>query len=201
MRRGRRLAPQARRAALLDVAAALVMEQGYLPLAVQDLAEAAKVSGALVYRYFPQPRDLYEALLDRAGDALAAAGLEQAARSPDPAQAATAAAEIYFRFVCAAGPVAQIVARDGFMRGRSAIAATALRDRTCRALAAALRRRYGLSVREAVTCVGVGMTLPEECGRLVHRGDLDPAQGSALCRDLVLGVIDVAAARCSVTGG
>ena len=52
LRRGQRLAPEARRESLLAVAAELLLEQGYLPLGVQDVADGAKVSKALVYKFF-----------------------------------------------------------------------------------------------------------------------------------------------------
>jgi AcrR family transcriptional regulator len=195
LRRGRRLAPEARRESLMDVAAGLLLEQGYLPLGVQDLAEAAKVSKALVYKYFPEPPDLYNALLERACAQLADAGVEGAAREEQAPAAVMAAAEVYYRFICEAGPLVQIILRDRFMTGRVGREAAALRDRTCGALARALRREFGLPVRQAVACVSIGMTMPEECGRLAYQGDLDVEQGSALCRELVLGVIDVAGRR------
>lgn len=195
LRRGRRLAPEARRESLMDVAAGLLLEQGYLPLGVQDLAEAAKVSKALVYKYFPEPPDLYNALLERACAQLVDAGLEEAAREEQAPAAVMAAAEVYYRFICEAGPLVQIILRDRFMTGRVGREAAALRDRTCGVLARALRREFGLPVRQAVACVSIGMTMPEECGRLAYQGDMDVEQGSALCRELVLGVIDVAARR------
>jgi AcrR family transcriptional regulator len=193
LRRGRRLAPEARRESLLDVAAGLLLEQGYLPLGVQDVADAAKVSKALVYKYFPEPSDLYNALLERACEDLSGAGLERAADQHEAAAVATA--EVYFRYVCATGPLIQIILRDRFMAGRISRSAMAFRDAVCGALARSLHRDLGLPVRQAVACVSIGMTMPEECGRLVFQGDLEPDQGSALCRELVLGVIDVASRR------
>lgn len=195
LRRGRRLSPEVRRESLLDVAAVLLLEQGYLPLAIQDLADAGKVSKALVYKYFPEPHDLYNALLERAFAQISEVGLEQAARSGEAPAAAVATAEIYYRYVCATGPLIQIILRDRFMAGRVSRPAVALRDRACGALARALRRDFGLPVREAVACVSIGMTMPEECGRLAFQGDLGSEQGAALCRELVLGVIDVAVRR------
>lgn len=194
------MAPEARRESLLDVAAGLLLEQGYLPLGMQELADAARVSKALIYKYFPEPPDLYNALLERACAQLADAGLEQAARGEQAPAAAMAAAEVYYRFVSEAGPLVQIILRDRFMTGRVGRTPAALRDRACGALARALRREFGLPVRQAVACVSVGMTMPEECGRLVYQGDLDPEQGSDLCRELVLGVIDVAGRRGTEVG-
>lgn len=191
--RSQRLAPEARRGLLLEAAARLVLEQGHLPVGLQDLAEAAKVSKALIYKYFPEPHDLYNALLERALGELTCAGLDVADESA--ADAATALGEVYYRYVAAAGPLIQIILRDRFMAGKASPAALAVRDRVCRHLARALRRDYALPAREAVACLSIGMTMPEECGRLVHQGELDPENGAVLCRELILGVIDVARRR------
>jgi AcrR family transcriptional regulator len=182
------LAPEVRRTLLLEAAAGLVLEQGFLPLPVQDLAEAARVSKALVYRYFPEPPDLYNALLDRCVEELLAAGLEAAPGAADIAEA-------YYRYVAANGPLIQIILRDRFMAGRVSRRSAAVRDRVARRLARNLRRDFGIGLREAVASVGVGMTMPEECGRLAHQGDLDLERGAAMCRELVLGVSDVARRR------
>lgn len=194
--RSQRLAPEARRGLLLETAAGLVLEQGHLPVGVQDLAEAAHVSKALVYKYFPEPHDLYNALLERALAELVGAGLAVVdAGAADAATAATVLGDLYYRYVAAAGPLIQIILRDRFMAGKVSPEALAVRDRVCRRLARALRRDFALPSREAVACLGIGMTMPEECGRLVHQRELDLERGAVLCRELILGVIDVARRR------
>lgn len=184
-RRGRRLAPETRRALLLETAASMVLEQGFLPLGVQDLAEAARVSKALVYRYFPEAPDLYNALLVQGIEDLLAAGLEARTDAAD-------LAEVYYRYIAAKGSLIQIILRDRFMAGRVSRPAAAVRDRIARRLVRSLRRDFGMGLREAVASVGIGMTMPEECGRLAHQGDLDLERGAVLCRELVLAVVEVA---------
>lgn len=187
-KRGQRLAPEARRALLLESAAGMVLEQGYLPLPIQDVAQAAKVSKALVYRYFPEQPDLYNALLEQCMDELCAAGLETCEEPAD-------VAEVYFRYVAGRGPLIHLILRDRFMAGQVSRRAVAVRDRVARRLARVLRGRCGVGLREAVTSVSIGMTMPEECGRLVHQGDLDLERGAQMCRELVLGVVDAASRR------
>lgn len=185
---GRRLAPDARRALLLQAAAGMVLEQGFLPLGVQELAAAAGVSKALIYRYFPGPADLYNALVEAAVDKLLAAGLE---RSAEPADLA----EAYYSYVAASGPLLQIILRDRFMAGRLSRRAAAVRDRIARRLATRLRRETKVPLREAVASVSIGMTMPEECGRLAWQGELDLERGAITCRELASGVVDVARRR------
>lgn len=63
----RRLEPQQRREELLDAGAALFAEASYEGVFVEDIAARAGVSRSLLYRYFPSKRDLYVAILRRAG--------------------------------------------------------------------------------------------------------------------------------------
>lgn len=192
LRRGQRLTPEARRESLLAIASDLLLEQGYPPLGVQDLADRAKVSKALVYKYFPGSRDLCNALLEASFDNLSAAVQSAAGQGHDATSLATALAEAYYQHVAKAGPLIQLVLRDRFMTGHVSARVLAFRDQAARRLARALCVEFGLSPRQALTCVSIGLTMPEECGRLAYQGDLDLERGSVLCHELVLGVIDVA---------
>ncbi|TXS55464.1 TetR/AcrR family transcriptional regulator [Streptomyces sp. t39] len=67
-----RLTPDARRAQLLDVAAALFAAQPYEDVTMEEIAERAGVSRALLYRHFPGKRELFAALYTQvAGELLA----------------------------------------------------------------------------------------------------------------------------------
>lgn len=57
-----------RRAQLLDVARDLLQERGWDAVGMDDLAESAGVSKALLYYYFASKRDLYLALLQASDD-------------------------------------------------------------------------------------------------------------------------------------
>lgn len=176
------------------MAAERVLEQGVLPIGVDDLAQAAKVSKALVYRYFPGSWDLYNALLERAMGQVAE-GLDRGGEASDLTSAAGAAAEVYYRHVACSGPLIQIILRDRFMVGHVSRPAAAVRDRVARRLARKAREAYGLDLPEAIACLSIGMTVPEECGRLAFQGELDLERGAMLCRELVLGVLDAAGRR------
>jgi AcrR family transcriptional regulator len=62
-----RLKPQQRRDELLDTGAALFAEKPYEDVLVEEIAARAGVSRATLYHYFPSKRDLYVAILKRAG--------------------------------------------------------------------------------------------------------------------------------------
>ncbi|MEU3841038.1 helix-turn-helix domain-containing protein [Streptomyces sp. NPDC028635] len=66
----RRLTPDERRAELLAVAARQFAERPYDEVLMEDVAERAGVSRALLYRYFPSKRDLFAALYRQVADRL-----------------------------------------------------------------------------------------------------------------------------------
>lgn len=68
---------QRRREAIVDAATALFARQGYHPTGIDEIGEAAGITGPGIYRHFPSKEDLLIAALDRIWEALRAA-LEEA---------------------------------------------------------------------------------------------------------------------------
>ncbi len=64
-RRRSRLAPEDRAEQILDVAARLLMEDGFTEVTMERLGREAGISKALVYNYFPSRNDLLRALMER----------------------------------------------------------------------------------------------------------------------------------------
>ncbi|WP_346095534.1 helix-turn-helix domain-containing protein [Streptomyces olivaceiscleroticus] len=67
-----RLGPAERRAQLLAVAARLFAAQPYDEVLMEEVAEQAGVSRALLYRHFPSKRDLFAALYQQVAEQLLA---------------------------------------------------------------------------------------------------------------------------------
>ncbi len=65
-----RLAPEKRRALILDVAAKVVIEEGVSAVSMERLGREAQISKALVYNYFPNRNELLAALLHRDFEAI-----------------------------------------------------------------------------------------------------------------------------------
>jgi AcrR family transcriptional regulator len=61
----RRLTAEERRAAILEAAAPLFAERGFHGIRTAELARAAGVSEALLYKHFPSKEELYAALRER----------------------------------------------------------------------------------------------------------------------------------------
>lgn len=66
----RRLSPDARRRQLLEVGARMFAARPYEEVLMEEIAEAAGVSRALLYRHFPGKRDLFAAVYRDAAEGL-----------------------------------------------------------------------------------------------------------------------------------
>lgn len=75
---------QRRREAIVDAATGLFARQGYHPTGIDEIGEAAGITGPGIYRHFPSKEDLLIAALDRIWEALRAA-LEEAPTLEPPA--------------------------------------------------------------------------------------------------------------------
>jgi AcrR family transcriptional regulator len=181
----RRLAPEARRALLVQSAARLTLEQGYLPVPLERLGQSACASKALVYAYFPTQHDLFNAVLARQFENLVAAGIDTASEAVGLEAAALGCALIYFEHVAHVGPLIHIILRDRYMVGHLSVENRALRDRVARRLASAARRELLLRAKEAVAAINLILTIPEEAGRLVHAGEMEHERARELCAQLV----------------
>lgn len=69
---GRTAEGEATRARLYDTAVRLIGEQGYEATTLRDVAQRAKVSAGLLYRYFPSKRSVVLALYDELSERFAA---------------------------------------------------------------------------------------------------------------------------------
>jgi AcrR family transcriptional regulator len=77
----RRLGPAERREELLAAGAELFSTLPYEAVSLEDVAERAGVSRALMYHYFPNKRDFFAAIFQRASDRLLASTEPDGARS------------------------------------------------------------------------------------------------------------------------
>lgn len=183
--KGKRLAPELRRSQILEAAARMVVEQGYLPLPVEQLGRAAGASKALVYTYFPTQYELFNALLDREFQSLTLAGFDTASRVADLDQAAQLCAIMYYEHVARSGPLLHILMTDLYMKGRIEPRLLQQRDQVLQRLLALARPALPLSEAEIVASFEMITAIPEEAGRLVFHGELDPSTARQICNGLI----------------
>ena len=177
----RRLPPAQRQAQLTEAALAVVAEQGYAALSLEDVAQRAGVTRNLLYRYFPRGRlDVFVAAVERAGQELTADFLVD---SDEPVEAKLA--RNVTRFVeHAAGP------SDAWRVARHATA-TAAEPEVARA-----RARYRDVLVANMALNHFGTATPEPLALLALRAyadfaetALDEWRGSGVDADAVLSVL------------
>ena len=61
----KRLSAEDRRSAILDAALEIFSRRGYNGASIDDIAQAAGISKALIYEHFPSKKDLHVSLLER----------------------------------------------------------------------------------------------------------------------------------------
>lgn len=181
----KRLPSQVRRLQIMDAAARVVIEQGFLPLPIERLAREAGTSKALIYAYFPTQYDLFNALVEREWHSLATAGLVTASEVKDLQQAVTLCAMLYFEHVSRVGPLLQILTSDLYMSGHENPQLTqdcaALRRRLARLVHGTLE----LSLKEADAAIEMMTAIPAEAGSLVHAKRVDAQVGRDMCGTLI----------------
>ncbi len=183
--KGKRLAPELRRAQILDAAAQMVVEQGYLPLPIEQLGRAAGASKALVYAYFPTQYALFNALLEREFQTLALAGFDTASRIDDLDQAAQLCGIMYYEHVARSGQLLHILMTDMYMRDHIEPRLQQQSDRVIQRLLTLATPALPLSEAEIVAAIEMMAAIPEEAGRLVFHGELDPSTARQICNGLI----------------
>lgn len=184
--KSRRLPPNVRKAQILDSAARLVVEQGYLPLSMEQLARAAGTSKALIYAYFPTQYALLNALLDRELRSLAVAGLDTASRVDDLEQAAVLCAMMYFEHVARSGPLLHILMTDLYMAGHIEPPLAGALNEFVQRLTKLAAQTLPLNEQEIRAALEMVAAIPEESGRLVFHEELDHASARQICRELIV---------------
>jgi AcrR family transcriptional regulator len=182
----KRLSPELRRAQILDAAASLVLDQGFLPLPIERLAREAGSSKALIYTYFPTQYHLFNALFERELTDLATAGLVTASRVSDLEQAAVLCGMLYFEHIARRGPLLQILSNDLYMAGHTEEKLMRECGALRRRLAELIHASIGLPVREADAAVEMLMAIPTESGSLVFSKAVGPQVSREVCHALIL---------------
>lgn len=187
---GARKSSRDRRAEILAAAAELITETRSLPLSMNLIGERIGASRALVYAHFSDQGAIVEAILADHLALLETAGLGEATRNGDVTERGTASAAIYLRHIARHDPAIHVILRDAPHGVSLSPAVTLPRNRALRALAGAARRQLNLSSAEAIVLVELLIAIPEELGRLCHRGELQLSDALTICQRLVVSGIE-----------
>ena len=197
----RRLSPALRRQHILDAVAAIVVQQGYLPVPIEQLARAAGTSKALVYTYFPTQFDIFNALLEREMTALLATGLDTASQVQDLGQATVLSGMLYFEHVARNGPLLRILVDDRYMRGHVDRRLSNMRAAVLHRLARLCRKTLPLTTKEVLAAAQMISAIPEESGRMVFHRELEPGLARQICRSLLVSALQALRSPGAVLAG
>ena len=197
--KAKRLAPEVRRAQILEAAAKMIVEQGYLPLPLEQLARQAGASKALIYAYFPTQYHLFNALLDREMQSLSVGGLDTASRVDDLDQAAVLCAMLYFEHVARNGPLLNILMTDLYMAEHFDTKVLQALDTIVGRLKDSARKVLPWSELEIGAAIEMMTAIPDEAGRLVFHKELDQTTARQICHGLILSSLKALRAPDKVT--
>lgn len=185
-----RLKREDRARQIVDAAAAIIVEQGTMPIPLDVLSQRVGISKALVYSYFPTQYELANRVLEHHLTGLLEGGLDAASRAPDWQDVARGCSDLYFDHVSQHGPLLHILLSDLYLAGRIERPLVDAYARLMRRLARRLRAQVRLPARETVASLNMLAAIPEEAGNLVFLKRLDASLGRAVSREMVLGGIE-----------
>lgn len=187
------MAPEQRRAVILDAAAVLVSGEGVGAVSFERLAGEAGVSKALIYAYFGNRGRLLAALLLREypafrdippDEAEPAGGFEELVRETTRAYLEHVAAKgILLQRLLAEPPVAAAVASAN-RRGR---------EITARYFGARITREFGVPIDRAAQLADLLMGVTGSAGNLLFRGEHDVGALTALVVRIIMAAVREAA--------
>jgi AcrR family transcriptional regulator len=108
----RRLSGEQRRASLLDAGARVFAERGFDAARIEEIAQAAGVSKALIYEHFPSKRDLYAEIVKNGTDAALGRVAEAAAPGLAGVELLEAALGAFLDFVAERPYVWRVITQD-----------------------------------------------------------------------------------------
>jgi AcrR family transcriptional regulator len=202
-KRRTRLSPEARGQQIMDAAARLIVQQGFLPLTVEQIAQATQASKGLFYAYFPTQYDLYNALLRRELNGLVSAGMETAARVNDFDQAGLLCGMLYFEHVAQSGPLLHLLTNDLYMKDHIDPAAIQAGAAILQRLTRLTRDALKVSRKEALAALEMLAAIPEEAGSLAFHRTVELPVARDLCHTLLSGGLEAlrtADRRLTMTG-
>jgi AcrR family transcriptional regulator len=108
----KRLSAADRRTVILDAAAEVFARRGYHGAAIDEIAQAAGISKALIYEHFPSKKALHASLVERLVDDIFA-GLRAVPRG-DPEPRLRASVDVFLRWVETNPDAYRLLIRDVF---------------------------------------------------------------------------------------
>ena len=187
--RRQRLAPEARASQILDVAARLLVDEGFTEVSMERLGREAGISKALVYNYFPNRNDLLRALLEREMTVLHESQLEAVQAATDFKDLVRRTTRLYIDRMQSRGALIRNLWAEPAVARSLAAVDLRRREQAQRYFARQVAEVYGLPRDVALSAVDMQMAMTEAAAQhLAKSEDVDFA--TDLCVTLLLGGMD-----------
>ena len=168
-----------------------------LPLNMSELAGKLGVSKALIYRYFPDQRDMMDHILQvRLGELLESVRLA-GTQATDPLDGFLRISLAYFEQIAEIGPVIRFILREPFMKHALSKETFELLGKLSADGIFRLSSKTGTEGDQVSIAYYLLIAITEETGTHVWQSKLDRELGRSICREL----IEAAAIKLSQTSG
>jgi TetR/AcrR family transcriptional regulator, fatty acid biosynthesis regulator len=191
--RRQRLAPAERASQILDVAARLLMDEGFTEVSMERLGRDAGISKALVYNYFPNRTDLLAALLEREIGVLRASQSAAVKAAVDFKDLVRRTTRIYIEHMQLRGALLQKLWAEPAVARTLAADNQRGRDQAMNYLVKLVAREYGLPPDVALPAVDMQMAMTEAAAQHLAKAHNDVDFATELCVTLLLGGLDALA--------
>lgn len=191
----RRLAPEARAAQILDVAARLLMDEGFTEVSMERMGREAGVSKALIYNYFPSRNDLLRALLEREVAALRQTQVREVAAAENFHDLVRRTTRLYIEHMQTRGALLRKLWAEPAVARSMADDDLRRRDEAMHYFARRVMREYGLPRDVAMPAVDMQMAMTEAAAQHLSQSHDDVDFATDLCVTLLLGGLDALARK------
>jgi TetR/AcrR family transcriptional regulator, fatty acid biosynthesis regulator len=185
-----RLAPEARAQQILDVAAKLLLDEGFSEVSMERLGREAGISKALVYNYFPNRNDLLRALLEREIAVLRESQVAAVTTAKDFRDLVRQTTRLYIEHVHARGALLRKLWAEPAVARAVAEQNLTGREEAMRYFARLVSREYGLPRDVAMPAVDMQMAMTEAAAQHLSQSHNDVDFATDICVTLLFGGLD-----------
>lgn len=154
------MSPEARREAIVDAAIGLILELGNSGVTLEQVADRAGISKALIYKYFPRREVLLRAMLDREFSALRGRGLDSIPEKVPVERVIRGTVEQALRYYHDHGPILRLLASDPDVATLARKRNRSSRSNATSYFVKTLGRHYGVPEDVAVIAVTMVVNAP-----------------------------------------
>lgn len=167
------MTPEARRQHIVDAAVELILESGHSGVTLEQVAERAAISKALIYKYFPRREALLRTMLEQEFSALRGRGLDSIPEKVPVERVIRGTVEQALRYYHDHGPILRLLSSDPEVADLARKGSRSSRSSTSSYFIRTLGRHYGVPRDVAVIAVTMVVNAPIHSMSHLHRQQID----------------------------